>query len=191
MSYGDQREHERNDISEQLFGLENVRANTLGHPDEEPGMSATLSDPTQPREQAHVRSYVPEIERLIELYWTGERTRFELVASITQFLNNDRNLSSWEKSQSFDLYVSEIDAVGTSERNKGKKKEGSRAGGADQLSHFVATEGCRHDDGGSSPECPSSSSESDDERDKEVKKTLTIRHAMAWTSRSPGSNPEP
>src|ERR1700678_556754 len=181
MSYGYQREHERNDDSEQLFGLENVRANTLGCPDEEPGTSATLSDPTQPRERAHVRSYVPEIERLIELYRTGERSRFDLVASITQFLSNDKNLSSRERSQSFDLYISEIDAVGTSERDKGKRKEGSRVGGTDQLSHYVATEGRRRDDEGSNPDYTSSLSESDDERDRKRRK---LRQSdMPWHGR--------
>src|ERR1700678_106723 len=170
MSYGDQREHERNDHSGQLFGLENVRANTLGHPDDESGASATLSDPAQPREQAHIRSYVPEIERRIELYRTGEQSRFELVSSITQFLGNDKSLSSREKSKSFDLYITEIDAVGTGERDKGKAKEGPRVGRVDQLSHFVATERQRHDDRATSPGYSSSSSESDGERDRKRRK---------------------
>src|SRR6202522_848739 len=181
MSYGDQREHERNDHSGQLFGLENVRANTLGHPDDESGASATLSDPTQPREQAHIRSYVPEIERRIELYRTGEQSRFELVSSITQFLNNDKSLSSREKSQTFDLYIAEIDAVGTSERDKGKGKAGPKVGSVNQLSHFVATESRRHGDGASSPGSSSSDSESDDERDRKRRK---LRQSdMPWHGR--------
>ena len=170
MSYGDQRNNMRNYDSERMSGSENVRASTIGRPDDEPGTSATLSDPTQLREQTHVRSYVSEIEQLIDLYRAGERSRFELVASITQFLNDDKDLSTREKSQSFELYIAEIDAVATNERNKGKGKEGSNLGGVDQLSHFVASEGRRHDNGRSSPDYSSSSSESDDGRDKKRRK---------------------
>ena len=66
MSHGDRHIYERGNMS----GFGNARASTSGNPGE--GSSATLSDPTQLREQPHVRSYVPQIEHLIEKYRTGD-----------------------------------------------------------------------------------------------------------------------
>ena len=191
MSYGEQRGYERNHPSGQQSGFGNARASTVEHPGENPGTSATLSDPNQHAERANVWSYVPEIEHLIELYWSGERSRFKLITSITQFLSNDEDLSTREKSQSFELYLAEVDAIKTSQQGKGKRKAGPEPGGAEQLAHFIAAERRGHDDGRSSPGYSSSLSESDDEGDRKRRKLRQSdmpwygRHGAQGTSQNP------
>ena len=64
MSYGDKRQHERISQHERMSGLGNIGASTSGNPGD--GSNATLSDPTQMSERVHVRSYVCQIEHLIE-----------------------------------------------------------------------------------------------------------------------------
>ena len=151
-----------------MSGLGNAGASTSGNPGD--GSSATQSDPTQTSEGAHVRSYVPKIEHLIEKYRMGEQTRFELVSTITRFLSEDSDLSTCERAQSFDLYLMEIDAIGKDIHDKGKRTEGPEPAGVKQLSHYAAIGGQGHDNGGSSRGYSSSSSESDDERDRKRRK---------------------
>ena len=64
MSYGDKRQHERISQHERMSRLGNAGASTNVNPGD--GSSATLSDPTQTGERVHVRSYVSQIEQLIE-----------------------------------------------------------------------------------------------------------------------------
>ena len=59
----------------------------------------------------NIRPYVFEIDQLIRLYRSGERSKFELTSAITNFLNEDRDLSPKERNESFELYLAEVDSL--------------------------------------------------------------------------------
>jgi hypothetical protein len=67
-----------------------------------------------------IRSYVAEINRLVDSFRIGEKSRFEIISSITQLLNADVELSPQERALSFELYMAEITSIPETPRNKGK-----------------------------------------------------------------------
>ena len=104
----------------------------MSHGDEGrgPSQSATMSDPNRPESperqwRSNVRPYVAEVEKLIEHYRNGRRTKFEVIASITKYLFEDEELTSKEKTQSLELYLAEINAI------EKAGEEGSEGGSSD------------------------------------------------------------
>jgi hypothetical protein len=170
----------------QSSGQSQQSSSLRGQPDE--ATSSTLSNHSRQR-TSNVRPYVAEIDRLIESYRAGERPRFEILSAITRFLSEDGDLSPQERSQSFELFMAEVDSVKSNPRDKGKGKSFSRAGpitAEDRLSRatgrVVAGEGPDPgpgDDGSSEP--GSTTSESGDEEPKKRRKL----HAsdMPWYQR--------
>ena len=92
----------------QPWSCENVSESASGGimapgPERQPeeGTSATILNLGGQREGSGVWSYVPEIDHLIELFHSGEQSRFEVISSVTQLLNKDIDPSPQERSQSF------------------------------------------------------------------------------------------
>jgi hypothetical protein len=92
----------------------------------EDGTSATISTHSERGEGSSIKPYVSEIDHLVELFRAGERSRFEVVTSITQLLNGDADLSPQEKAQCFELYMAEVGSIQESPRARGKAKADGR-----------------------------------------------------------------
>jgi len=67
-----------------------------------------------------IQSYVAELEQFIAGYRASERTKFNIITAITERLLQDRDLTSKERSQSFELYMGEINSIETDKGDKGK-----------------------------------------------------------------------
>ena len=86
-----------------------VAGGHVGQPAE--GSSQTLSLPGRFEGSSNIWPYVFEINQLIRLYRSGEHSKFELTSAITNFLNEDRDLSPKERNESFELYLAEVDSL--------------------------------------------------------------------------------
>jgi hypothetical protein len=135
-------------------------------------------------ERSNIRAYVAEIDHLIELLHTGSKSRLEVITAITHFVNEDGELSSEEKARSFELYMSEIEAV---ENVDGKRKGKGRANGertskGERLVQARDVDGKNRRDGGPVEEESSSSSESGDEEPSNKRRKLQLSD-MPWFGR--------
>ena len=123
MSDGDEFNHERQRQFDYLPEARTSRATAalMGHqPDE--GTSTTLPNQSAVDEITNFRPCVADIDRLVELYQAGERSKFEIISAITRLLGEDKDVSAKQRSQSFDLHMAEIDSIQASPQNKGKGK---------------------------------------------------------------------
>ena len=172
MSYGERRSEF---VRPGNYASEGEAGGSGGSIRHERGASVTMSDPSQPirnEERANVRPCVAEIDQLIDHFRAGQRTKLEVILSITQLLNDDGELTTQEKSQSLELYLSEVNSFqGRAPSVKRERGEpgGSRVGRED-LPRFVADEGRGPGDGGSSGGDSSSSSESGEGEPRRRKK---------------------
>ena len=111
----------------------------VSNPQLEGGTSATFSFPSQSNEPSNIRPYISKIDRIVNSFRAGERSRFEVITAITQLLNGDEDLSPQERSQSFNLYLAEIEEIEVVARGKGKgKPPGVRGLDEGKLSKFGA-----------------------------------------------------
>lgn len=62
-------------------------------------------------QQTGFRSYVGELDNMINTYRAGQQSKFEVVRRITEILENDHNLTMQERTQVFDLYWEEISSI--------------------------------------------------------------------------------
>ena len=155
-----------------------VAGGHVGQPAE--GSSQTLSLPGQFEGSSNIRPYVFEINQLIRLYRSGERSKLELTSAITNFLNEDRDLSPKERNESFELYLAEVDSLTSPgpPGHAGKGKARGRSGPTpigERLSAAVTTDrplglGGRGGERESSCGVSSSSSESDGEGPRKRRK---------------------
>ena len=92
--------------SDRLQNLPTGKTSRSGRRPEE-NTSATFASHSMSSGGFFVRSYVAEIDRLVELrvFRAGERTRLEVVSSITRLINGDNDLSPQENARSFELYM--------------------------------------------------------------------------------------
>jgi hypothetical protein len=136
---------------------------------------------------SQIRPYVAEIDGLIGRFRAGERTRYEVVSSITQLLQADAELSPEERAQSFELYLAEISSIQDSPRGKGKRKADSGpfifGGGGVGLSRREES-----GDGSSGGQSSLSSSESGDDEPRKRRKLK--QSDMPWSGRKAGSTPQ-
>jgi hypothetical protein len=103
------------------------------------GSSGTFTEPTS-SEQSNVRSYVSDIDGLVDQLRGGAKSRFEVVTAITQFLNADEELTSQEKAHSFELYMAEIEAVEGAVQEKGKGRSvGERTSKGEKMAAVLGT----------------------------------------------------
>ena len=188
MSHGDQNERatKRPHVSSSTVDT-SIASGSRSRPDE--GTSPTISSPSGFGSSVGIRPYVADIDRLVESFRTGERPRFEVVSSITQFLNADKELSPQERAQSFELYMAEISSIPETPRNKGKQRAEPRistAGiGEGGLGANVENEGTGAFEGDVSvggDDSSSSGSESDGPR----KKRKLRQSDMPWSGRKGG-----
>ena len=136
MSHGEKRVH----TSQNERATEHVEIASTSNDNPGEGSSGTFTDPTQSDESTNVRTYVIEINRLIDLYCDGVKSRLEIISSITQFLNGDENLSQQERTRAFNLYLAEIEAVEVAEQQNGKERsQGERMSKGERLVQAVAT----------------------------------------------------
>ena len=137
---------ERNN-QEKPFSSPKIFQTTQLHRDQEDkmkgvqGTSPTISTQSEHRTGPGVRTYVVEIDRFVDSLHAGERSRFEVISSITQLLNADAELSPQEKAQSFELIMAEIGSIPETPQGKGKGRAkpstdftGSRDAPIDRLS---------------------------------------------------------
>ena len=136
-----------------------------------------------------VHSYVVEVDKLIDQFRAGERTRFEVVSSITQFLNADTELSPQERTQSFELYMAEVGSIKDTPRDKGKERTSSSSKGLGFHESNLVGEGDGNNErdessGGTSP------SSSDSEGGGPKKRRKLRQSDMPWSRRTEGSVPQ-
>lgn len=155
----------------------------------EEGTSPTISTQSEPRTGTSIRAYVAEIDHLIDLFRAGEKSKFEVVSSVTQFLNADSELSPQERTQSFELYMAEISSIPEvpTGRGKGKGKAVSIAGFTGAPLPPIDHDKGREPDGGGSSDgdaSSSSSSGSESEDGKPARKSRKLHLSdMPWSKR--------
>lgn len=142
----------------------------------------TFSNPSHVEGPVNIRPYVVEIDQLINQFRAGELSRYKLVSSIIRFLNEDRDISPQERTQSFDLFMAEVDSIKAPSRNTGKRRDsGGPATAVEQLSGAAAVDEPDPGDEGSSGGESSSSSDSGDERPRKKRKLRSSD--MLWNKR--------
>ena len=115
----------------------------------------------------NVRPYLADIDSLAESYRVGTNTKLEAVSAVTQILNEDAELSPQERTQSFELFLAEIEVTkkgvqqGT-KRRSGGEPEPSQA--RNQLARALAVKNFRPANADSSEGEISADSDSGDER---------------------------
>jgi hypothetical protein len=74
--------------------------------------SSTLTEPSQGEQstQSNMRPAIAEIDCLIESYRSGNKTKLKVVSAISKIINDDNEFSPQEKTQSFELFLAEIEA---------------------------------------------------------------------------------
>jgi hypothetical protein len=186
MSHGEKRAHASR-FEKAMEHVEDVSSNER-NPGE--GSSATFTDPTQSDEPSSIRSYVVEIDRLIDLYRERAKSRLEVISSITRHLNEDEGLSQQERTRAFDLYLAEIEAVETAARRKGKERSlRERTSKGERMVQTVAAKA--KDNVGTPGPSEEESSPSSDEEEDEPKKRRKLRQSdMPWHGRY-GESDEP
>jgi hypothetical protein len=163
-----------------------IRTSIMSYGGEGSGQSqtaVTVSDPCQEQQnQSHVRPYVIEVEQLVEHYRNGRKSKLEVIASITKFLLEDSELTSQEKTQSFELYMAEINS---DERSRGERFEGvsSNRRNDEDVSRYFETgaKSGEHNGGGSNGGESSSSSESGEGEPRKRRKLQLSE--MPWHGR--------
>lgn len=109
--------------------------------DGQPEQSSTLTDPSQGEQptQSNIRPSIAEIDRLIESYRSGNKTKLEVVSAISKIINDDNELSPQEKTQSFELFLAEIEASkGGGQREPKGKSRADPESSKDKLSRAIA-----------------------------------------------------
>ena len=93
MSHGDQNERTRKRIHGNVSSstVDTSVASGSGNRPEE-GTSPTISSRSGIGSGVGVRPYVADIDQLVRSFRTGEKPRFEVISSITQYLNGDAEL---------------------------------------------------------------------------------------------------
>ena len=74
----------------------------------------TMSEPSQEGRQGAISNicpYISDINTLAESYWTGAKSKFEVVSAVTQLLNKDSKLSPQTRTQSFEVFLAEVEVT--------------------------------------------------------------------------------
>jgi hypothetical protein len=136
-----------------------------------------------------IRPYVAEVDHLISLFRAGERTRFEVISSVTQLLNADAELSPQERAQSFELYMAEISSVPETPRNKGKGRDVPGPSLSKAPGPSLGIEGDRDSGGDDSSGGGSSSSSESGDGEPRKRRKLHLSD-MPWSKRKGGAVPQ-
>jgi len=91
MSYGEHRERAGRESFEVVSESDGnpVANNSASQLERGRESNATFASCSDQGVESNVRTYVAEIDHLIELFRAGERTRFEVISSVTQLLNRE------------------------------------------------------------------------------------------------------
>ena len=117
--------------------------------------------------QTNVRPYLADIDSLAESYRVGTKTKLEAVSAVTHILNEDIELSPQERTQSFELFLAEIEATKEGVRRGTKRRSGGEpepSQARNRLARALAVENFRPADADSSGGELSADSDSGDER---------------------------
>ena len=191
MSYGEHCERARREPFEIVSESDGnpVANNSTSQLERGQESNATFTTRSDQGVESNIRTYVTEIDHLVELFRTGERTRFDVVSSVTRLLNGDTELSPQERAQSFELYMAEIGSIQETPRNKGKGPAHKRIVNVDARNPAIDSLGERGLEGSESGGEESSSS-SDSEGEKPRKRRKLRQSDMPWSKRSGGIIPQ-
>ena len=78
----------------------------------------TMSEPSQEAQarrgtSSSICPYIAVIDTLTESYQSGTKSKFEVVSAVTQILNEDTDLSPQVRTQSFEVFLGEVEATKT------------------------------------------------------------------------------
>ena len=97
-----------------------------------------MSEPSQEGRQGAVSNicpYISDIDTLAESYRTGAKSKFEVVSAVTQLLNEDSELSPQTRTQSFEVFLAEVEATKSHQRSGrgGRRVQPETSTGRDKL----------------------------------------------------------
>ena len=86
-----------------------------------------MSEPSQEEGRepvaSNIQPYIADIDALTESYQTGTNSKLEVVSAVTQILNDDTNLSPQTRTQSFEVFLAEIEATVTTSNDLGNRRQ--------------------------------------------------------------------
>lgn len=141
--------------------------------------TAAQREPSVDDDQSNVRTYVKDIEQLLDSFRKGERTKFDIISSISAILLKDPNLSDQAKAQSLELYMAEISTTEAgSPRGRGGDKLPKKGNKRPREESDDSDESSGDDD---EPSSSSGSSSGDDHRSTKKRRLRTSE--MSWHRR--------